>query len=48
MIAHRPLLEQERIRCCRETLINWSCPSEIEFRPNLPLHLGRQGGIQNP
>lgn len=31
--------EQELIRYCREHLIKWSCPREIEFRKELPLTL---------
>ncbi|MFA5520078.1 MAG: AMP-binding protein, partial [Spirochaetota bacterium] len=29
-------MEQELIRHCRESLIVWSCPREIEFRDDLP------------
>lgn len=29
-------MEQELIKHCRETLIVWSCPREIEFRDDLP------------
>ncbi len=31
-----PEMEQELIRHCRESLIVWSCPREIEFRDDLP------------
>jgi long-chain acyl-CoA synthetase len=30
-------MEQELIRHCREHLIKWSCPREVEFRDSLPL-----------
>ena len=30
-------LEQELIAHCREHLIRWSCPREVEFRSELPL-----------
>jgi len=29
-------MEQELIKHCRESLIVWSCPREIEFRDDLP------------
>jgi long-chain acyl-CoA synthetase len=31
-----PELERELITWCRERLIKWSCPREVEFRPELP------------
>ena len=31
-----PETEKTLIAYCRETLIKWSCPREIEFRPDLP------------
>jgi long-chain acyl-CoA synthetase len=31
-----PELEAELIALCRERLIKWSCPREVEFRPELP------------
>jgi long-chain acyl-CoA synthetase len=34
-----PALETELIDFCRKDLIKWSCPREIEFRPELPLTL---------
>jgi long-chain acyl-CoA synthetase len=32
-------LEEELIQWCRERLIKWSCPREVEFRASLPLTL---------
>jgi len=32
-----PEMVQELIRHCREHLIKWSCPREVEFRDALPL-----------
>lgn len=32
-------LEEELIAWCRERLIKWSCPREVEFRESLPLTL---------
>jgi long-chain acyl-CoA synthetase len=29
-------MEKELIDYCAEHLIKWSCPREIEFRPDLP------------
>jgi len=34
-----PEMEKELIDFCRRDLIIWSCPREIEFRPQLPLTL---------
>ena len=34
--APGPELEAELIALCRERLIKWSCPREVEFRPELP------------
>jgi long-chain acyl-CoA synthetase len=34
-----PEMEEELIEHCRKHLIKWSCPREIEFRPNLPITL---------
>ena len=34
-----PEMEKELIDFCRKDLILWSCPREIEFRPELPLTL---------
>lgn len=35
--AAGPALERELIDHCRERLIKWSCPREIEFRASLPV-----------
>jgi long-chain acyl-CoA synthetase len=32
-----PAMAEELIRHCRENLIKWSCPREVEFRQSLPL-----------
>jgi long-chain acyl-CoA synthetase len=32
-----PEKAQELINYCREHLIKWSCPREVEFRDSLPL-----------
>ncbi|MCX5727186.1 MAG: AMP-binding protein, partial [Candidatus Saganbacteria bacterium] len=32
-----PAMVEELIRHCRENLIKWSCPREVEFRQSLPL-----------
>ena len=37
--AAGPYMEKELIDFCRRDLITWSCPREIEFRPELPLTL---------
>jgi long-chain acyl-CoA synthetase len=34
--AAGPELGEELIQHCRERLIKWSCPREVEFRPELP------------
>ena len=34
--AATPALANELIEHCRGRLIKWSCPREIEFRPELP------------
>lgn len=32
-----PAMAEELIRHCRENIIKWSCPREVEFRESLPL-----------
>ena len=32
-------METDLIACCRESLIQWRCPRESEFREELPLTL---------
>jgi long-chain acyl-CoA synthetase len=32
-------MEKKLISHCRENLIKWSCPREIEFRDDMPLTL---------
>jgi long-chain acyl-CoA synthetase len=34
--AAGPVLERELIAHCRQRLIKWSCPREVEFREELP------------
>jgi len=34
--AAGPQTEKELINYCRENLIKWSCPRQIEFRSDLP------------